>query len=447
MLGDELQVLARRVGQVGERAALAEVLAPAAAARSARPSCGAAPSGGRGSRRTRRLRRRGSSCTPGCGRAPRARRAWSRRARSACSGARRSAARPGRASRCAAGGRSSCRTRRRAARMRSPISSCSSLGNGPAPTRVVYALAIPQTSSMLFGPMPVPTQAAPASGLEEVTNGYVPWSMSSIAPCAPSKITFLPSSSRSHISFEVSAMCCSRRWPNVRYSSVIVCRSSDGSFSNGRSDRRLGSIAATIFFLRIFSSSRSCTRMPKPRRLVGVARADAASRGADLQAAELGLAGRVEQQVVGHDQVRVGRDAQAAHVHAPRAQRVELARSAPSGRSPRRCRSRSACPGRGSPTGSGGASTPRRRARSCGPALLPPWKRTTASPCSASRSVILPLPSSPHWAPTITIPGMSQCSLGRRRLASALAGPARPRLARERAASQVRERAPTSSRA
>src|SRR5579863_6590450 len=41
------------------------------------------------------------------------------------------------------------------------------------------------------------------------------------------------------------------------------------------------------------------------------------------------------------------------------------------------------------------------------PALLPPWKRTTASARSASRSVILPLPSSPHWAPTITIPGMS----------------------------------------
>src|ERR1700732_1766853 len=40
------------------------------------------------------------------------------------------------------------------------------------------------------------------------------------------------------------------------------------------------------------------------------------------------------------------------------------------------------------------------------PALLPPWNLATASACSASRSVILPLPSSPHWAPTITIPGM-----------------------------------------
>src|ERR1700756_4981471 len=34
------------------------------------------------------------------------------------------------------------------------------------------------------------------------------------------------------------------------------------------------------------------------------------------------------------------------------------------------------------------------------PALLPPWVRTTRSACSVSTSIILPLPSSPHWAPT-----------------------------------------------
>ena len=72
-------------------------------------------------------------------------------------------------------------------RISSPISSDSSVGNGPAPTRVTYAFAMPQTSSMSFGPTPAPTHAAPATGFEEVTNGYVPWSMSSSAPCAPSK--------------------------------------------------------------------------------------------------------------------------------------------------------------------------------------------------------------------------------------------------------------------
>src|SRR6476660_3126822 len=49
------------------------------------------------------------------------------------------------------------------------------------------------------------------------------------------------------------------------------------------------------------------------------------------------------------------------------------------------------------------------------PALLPPWKRTIASARSASRSVTLPLPSSPHWAPTITSPGIAGalCRTGR----------------------------------
>ena len=60
------------------------------------------------------------------------------------------------------------------------------------------------------------------------------------------------------------------------------------------------------------------------RGLVGVAGADAAPRRADLQLAELRLAGGVEQQVVGHDHVRVGRDPQAAGVDLARAQRVEL---------------------------------------------------------------------------------------------------------------------------
>src|SRR5690606_1052542 len=40
------------------------------------------------------------------------------------------------------------------------------------------------------------------------------------------------------------------------------------------------------------------------------------------------------------------------------------------------------------------------------PALLPPLNFTTQSVRSPSRSVALPLPSSPHWTPTITIPGM-----------------------------------------
>src|SRR3954452_24771319 len=48
------------------------------------------------------------------------------------------------------------------------------------------------------------------------------------------------------------------------------------------------------------------------------------------------------------------------------------------------------------------------------PALLPPWKRMTASARSASRSTTLHFPSSPHWAPTTTMPGISssECRSG-----------------------------------
>src|SRR3984885_12672589 len=40
------------------------------------------------------------------------------------------------------------------------------------------------------------------------------------------------------------------------------------------------------------------------------------------------------------------------------------------------------------------------------PALLPPWYLTTYCTLSPSRSVALPLPSSPHWAPISTMAGI-----------------------------------------
>src|SRR5919201_5768285 len=65
------------------------------------------------------------------------------------------------------------------------------------------------------------------------------------------------------------------------------------------------------------------------------------------------------------------------------------------------------------------------------PALLPPWKRTTMSARSASRSTILPLPSSPHWAPTITMPGIATQCVRRRTCTRSRDEPARV-LAEER---------------
>ena len=56
-------------------------------------------------------------------------------------------------------------------RIRLPISSNNSVGNGPSPTREVYALQTPTTYVTFEGPTPLPIVTPPANGLEEVTNG------------------------------------------------------------------------------------------------------------------------------------------------------------------------------------------------------------------------------------------------------------------------------------
>ena len=59
-------------------------------------------------------------------------------------------------------------------RMRSPMPSVSSVGKGPRPTLVAYALTTPTTRSRLRAGTPEPL-ATPADELFElVTNGYVP---------------------------------------------------------------------------------------------------------------------------------------------------------------------------------------------------------------------------------------------------------------------------------
>src|SRR5215204_3621636 len=58
--------------------------------------------------------------------------------------------------------------------MVSPVSSKSSVGIGPSPTRVVYALVTPTTYSRCRAGTPEPTTAPPTVGFDEVTNGYVP---------------------------------------------------------------------------------------------------------------------------------------------------------------------------------------------------------------------------------------------------------------------------------
>ena len=65
------------------------------------------------------------------------------------------------------------------------------MGKGPPPTRVVYALMTPMVVPIFFGGIPKPVQTPPMVVDDDVTNGYVPKSMSSISAFAPSTRTFL----------------------------------------------------------------------------------------------------------------------------------------------------------------------------------------------------------------------------------------------------------------
>ena len=64
--------------------------------------------------------------------------------------------------------------------------------NLTSPTRVVYAFTTPMRLSMREGAMPRPVQKPPALGFEDVTNGYVPKSMSSSVAWPPSSRILLP---------------------------------------------------------------------------------------------------------------------------------------------------------------------------------------------------------------------------------------------------------------
>src|SRR3954468_24925973 len=56
-------------------------------------------------------------------------------------------------------------------RRRLPRSPKSSVGNGPSPTRVVYAFTTPTTRPTAFGGTPRPVHTPPTDAFEEVTYG------------------------------------------------------------------------------------------------------------------------------------------------------------------------------------------------------------------------------------------------------------------------------------
>ena len=146
--------------------------------------------------------------------------------------------------------------------IRCPSASSSSVGNGPSPTRVTYAFVTPSTRSIRVGPIPVPVQAAPAVGLDDVTKGYVPWSMSSIVPWAPSNSTRFPARRASSMISAVSSMNGRRRSAKRSWSSATRSGSRRGMPHSFSRISFFASSATSSLRTRIFGSSRSCARMP-----------------------------------------------------------------------------------------------------------------------------------------------------------------------------------------
>src|SRR5919108_638151 len=154
-----------------------------------------------------------------------------------------------------------------ASRIWSPSASSSSVGNGPAPTRVVYALAMPQTSSSAPGPVPV----------GPVFLGH-------------------------RVKVELRQLGVGPEHEPLRLHGGVDLLPQD------------------LLVQEVLHAD------AEPSRLVGIAGADAAPRRADLKLPELRLALLVQKLVVGHDQMRVRGDAQPAKVDPPSPQLVDLGR-------------------------------------------------------------------------------------------------------------------------
>ena len=243
----------------------------------------------------------------------------------------------------------------------------SSVGNGPDPTRVMYAFVIPMMRSMCRGPTPAPAHAPPATGFDDVTNGYVPWSRSRNVACAPSNITCWPASRASWTRFTESTM--RRLEPGGDLAEVqvadVVGRRRQAVVDLGQ-DR----VLLLEHHLELLPEDLGVEEVLHPQAdpggLVGVGGADAALRGAQLVLAQVALEDDVELLVVRQDQVGVAGHDQVG--------RVDAARPRARSSSPSRMRGSTTTPlpmtfltpGCRIPLGTSRTAKPARRRRSCG---------------------------------------------------------------------------------
>ena len=177
---------------------------------------------------------------------------------------------------------------------------------------------------MRVGGMPLPVHAPPAVALDDVTNGYVPWSTSSSVAWPASSTTVLPSSS-----MRVEQQ---RGVGDHRAQPLGVA----GQFGDDGVDvERLAVVDLDQHLVLqvqravdLGAQHVGVEQVLHPdadaRHLVGVGRADAASGRADLRVAEEALGDLVERAVVRRDDVRDPLTTRRGRVDAARLEPVDL---------------------------------------------------------------------------------------------------------------------------
>ena len=225
--------------------------------------------------------------------------------------------------------------------------------------------------------------------------------MSSSVPCAPSNITRLPCR---HRPVQMQA----RRRRRAAAAASRPSRRSASTSSHFMSVLPTRRLRAATFSRTALASGPSVDCIGEvadadaaAADLVFVGRADAARRRADLAIAAAGFGQHVELAVIRQDQVRLVADEQAAgRRRCPSPASSSISANSACGSTTTPLPMRQITPGAGCPTESDGGRTSGRRRRPCARRCGRPDSAPRIENCGVSRSTILPLPSSPHWAPS-----------------------------------------------
>ena len=194
-------------------------------------------------------------------------------------------------------------------------------------------------------------QAPPAAQEEDVTNGYVPWSTSSMTPCAPSQRSFLPGG-------ELGVQPRARVRDVARELLAALDVRLERLLDRGRLD------AVEVREDRVVVREDGPRELPEPLgvdevrdaearpvRLRLVRRADAARGRPDVRAAERLLARAVEEGVRRQDDVRAVRDQEVLLDRTPAARRLSISESIARGSITRPLPTTFVTPGRQMPDG------------------------------------------------------------------------------------------------